>query len=395
MPEPTPFHPRTSALCRSLFWKEWAGYHAVRSFDTVIDPEYFAFRHAAGLIDVSPLFKYDVSGKDAADFLSYVMVRDIRKLQVGRVAYSCWCDDDGKAIDDGTITRLGDDLYRVTSAEPSFRWFDQQAEGFDVVISDRSRDIAALSLQGPRSREILKGAVGSGVEGLRFFRVMEGKIGKTPVHITRTGYTGDLGYEIWVEPKGALAVWDAIMEAGKIHGIRAAGLDAMDITRIEAGFILLGVDYKSSPHCDIEEQKSSAYEIGLGRLVNLDRPSFIGQRALREEKERGSEWAMVGLDISWEELEALYDAYGLPPHLPAQAWRENIPLYKEGRQIGRATSGTWSPTLKQNLALATVEAEFGALGTHLEIEVTVEWERRVVPATVVQTPFFNPQRKRS
>lgn len=394
MPEPTPFHPRTSKLCTSLLWKEWAGYHAVRSFDTVIDPEYFAFRHGAGLIDVTPLFKIEVRGPDAADFLSYVMVRDLRKLRVGRVAYSCWCDDFGKAIDDGTITRIDEDRYRVTSAEPSYHWFVRHRRGFEVEIADVSPDLAALSLQGPRSREVLRGVVGDSIDTLGFFRFGEFPFESGTAQVTRTGYTGDLGYELWISPDRALKLWDAVVESGRDHGLRPAGLDAMDITRVEAGFVLLGVDYLSAPHCVIESQKSSAYEIGLGWAVQLERPPFIGQRALREESERGSQWALVGLEISWERLEELYEEYELPPHLPARAWRDPVPVYKEGRQVGRATSGAWSPLLKKNLALATVEAPFEPVGSVVDIEVTVEYERRMVPAKVVSRPFFDPQRKR-
>lgn len=394
MPVPTPFHARTSALCTSLRWKEWAGYHAVCSYDTCHSREYFAFRHAAGLLDVSPLFKYDLTGKDAAEMLARMTVRDVTKLKPGRVTYGCWTDEFGKVLDDGTITRVDEGLYRMTSADPSLAWLQRQADGFEVEIRDRSRELGALALQGPNSREILSRACRDDVDGLRFFRHTKNEIGGVPVDVTRTGYTGDLGYEVWVEADRALEVWDGIMAAGRGFGIEPAGLDALDVTRIEAGFILLGVDYRSSRRCMLESQKSSPWEIGLGWTVNLDH-EFIGRDALVREKQEGSTWALVGFEIDWRELEELWDSYGLNAELPASAWRTPVPIYSESRQVGYATSGAWSPTLKRNLALATLRADWAATGTELAIEETVEFERRRVTARVVEKPFFDPERKRS
>jgi aminomethyltransferase len=395
MPVPTPFHPRTALLCTSYRWKDWAGFYSVCSYDTNHDREYFAFRHAAGLLDVSPLFKYEVSGPDAAAFLSFVMTRDVRKLRPGAVTYCCFCDGRGKVIDDGTVARLREELYRVTSASPSLRWLEDHARGYDVRIEDTSEATAALALQGPASREILVRVCGDGVAALRFFRIQETRLDGVVVQVSRTGYTGDLGYEIWMGAGDALPVWDALVGAGAPYGLEPAGLDALDVTRVEAGFILQGVDYVSATRSPIESRKSSPFEIGLGWTVDLDRDRFVGQRALREEKSRGSVWALVGLEISWEELERLYDEHGLPPHLPAAAWRTPVPVYEGNRQVGRATSGTWSPLLKKNLALATVEARCAAEGTRLRIEQTVEYARRTVSATVVRRPFFDPERKRS
>jgi len=396
MPVPTPFHPRTSALCTSYRWKDWAGFYAVCSYDTNHDREYFAFRHAAGLLDVSPLFKYRVEGSEAAEFLSFVMTRDIRKLKPGQVTYCCFCDAQGKVIDDGTVARLGESAYRVTSASPSLRWLQEHARGFAVDIQDESESIAALALQGPTSRDVLRAAAsGIDLDALRFFRIAPAGIGAARVEISRTGYTGDLGYEIWLDRDDALPVWDAILQAGEAHGLVPAGLDALDVTRVEAGFILQGVDYYSATRCPIEARKSSPYEIGLGWTVDLERDAFLGHEALRREKRAGSRWAMVGLQISWEEMEALYEVHGLPPHLPATAWRTPVPVYDGERQIGRATSGSWSPLLKQNLALACVESRFARPGTAVQIEHTAEYERRTVTATVVERPFFNPERKRA
>jgi aminomethyltransferase len=395
MPLPTPFHPRTAALCESLAWKEWAGYHAVRSYDVYFEREYYAFRHSAGLLDVTPLYKYDVRGRDAARFLSWLTVRDVGKLAPGRVTYLCWCDADGKVLDDGTITCWGPGEYRLTSADPSWAWLLQQAQGLAVEITDRSSDLAALALQGPRSRAILAAVAGKEIEALRFFRATHAKIAGVAVDVTRTGYTGDLGYEVWMSADDALPVWDALVAAGAPHGLLPAGLDALDVTRVEAGFILGGVDYTSARRALIESQKSTPSEIGLGWCVELEREPFLGQAALRREAGYGPRLAFVGLVLSWDDLHELYDSFGLPPALPSHAWRQSIPLYHGAVQVGYATSGAWSPTLKQKLALATVEAAFATEGTTLSMEWTVEHQRKTVHATVARRPFFDPPRKRA
>ena len=396
MPIPSPFHSRTSSLCTSLLWKDWAGHYAVRSYDTHLDREYFAIRHAAGLLDVTPLYKYEVHGPDAAALLAHVTVRDIRKLQNGRVTYLCWCDHDGKVVDDGTISRLEAEYFRVTAAEPAGAWLQRHARSFQVVIEDSTSRLGALALQGPRSREILNGLTEVDMNRLKFFRVVRTRVAGADAWVSRTGYTGDLGYEIWVERGDALRVWDAIVEAGRPHRLLPAGLDALDVTRVEAGFLMNGVDYFSANHCLIEARKSTPYELGLGWTVQLDREPFIGQAALRAEKARGRRWAFVGLVYEWDELEAQFAEFDLPPQLPYGAWRTAVPVYaRGGGQVGQATSGAWSPTLKKNLALASVRAEHGAPGTRLQIEMTVEYQRRKVTATVVKTPFFNPERKRA
>ena len=396
MPIGTPFHPRTSELCSSLFYKDWAGYYTVCSYDTCHEREYYALRNAAGLIDLSPLFKYEVYGKDAAAFLSRVMAKDVSKLEVGRCAYLCWCDDYGKVLDDGTVFRLDDTYFRISAAEPTFSWLMRQSRGFDVTIEDSSDRIGTLSLQGPTSRDILKVVSDADLDSLPYFSVTQAKLDGVDVLISRTGYTGDLGYEVWIEREQALKVYDAIMAGGRDYRIQPVGLDAMDVTRIEAGYIMNGVDYFSANSCVIESRKSTPYEIGLGWTVDLDRDPFIGQDALKAEKANGSVWATVGLVYDWPAFERLFAEFGLPPQLPGGAWRTPIPVYdKNGRQIGQGTSGAWSAILKDNLALATVKSDYAKPGTVLQIEVTVEYERRRVPAIVTKTPFFDPARKRA
>ena len=297
LPVPSPFHPRTAPLCTSYLWKEWAGYYAVRSFDTCHEPEYMAFRHAAGLLDVTALYKYEVRGADAAAYLSRIMVKDLSRLRIGRVTYLCWCDDDGKVLDDGTITHLGENHYRVTAAEPCYRWFCQLSRGYRVEIEDVSEKLGALALQGPNSAAILGEVTDGAIEGLRFFGHRRAKIARASVDITRTGYTGDLGYEIWMANEDALTVWDALAAIGPRYRLQPAGLDALDVARVEAGFIMNGVDYFSANHCLVDSRKSTPLELGLGWAIQLDRDPFVGQAALAAEAARGP-----GVGDSWSGL---------------------------------------------------------------------------------------------
>ena len=392
---PTPFHPRTLKLCESLRFKSWAGQFAVSSYDTNHDPEYFAFRNSVGVLDISPLYKYEIHGADSAAFLAYVSTRDITSLAVGRMTYACFCDPQGKVIDDGTIARLDDQRFRVTAASPTFGWFARTRRGFEIEVLDVSDAIAALAVQGPNSRRVLSELAGAVVEDLRFFGVAVAEIAGVAVEISRTGYTGDLGYEVWIPAEQALPVWDAILAAGHDFGVLPCGLDALDVTRIEAGFVLQDVDYFSSPRCLIESRKSSPFEIGLGWTVRLDRATFIGQAELQAEKARGSAWGLVGLELDWGSIEKLYAVHGLPPSLPTAACRDAVPVYAGGGQIGQVTSTTWSPIIKKYVALATVRTTHTETGTSLEVEHTVEYQRNRVAAVVVERPFFDPERKRS
>jgi aminomethyltransferase len=393
VPIGTAVHQQTLKLCESLNYREWSGYYAVSVYETHHEHEYNAIRNAAALIDVTPLFKYRVSGKDATKFVNRVITRDINKVAVGQVIYCCWCDEQGKVIDDGTISRLGENLYRWTAADPSMRWFHQNALGLAVSIEDISDKLASLALQGPTSGRLLKQAAEADIANLKYFRVTHGKIGGVEVDISRTGYTGDLGYEIWIPWNDAPKVWDALVETGKQFDLHAAGMVALDVARIEAGLILIEVDYFSSKKALIESQKYSPYEIGLGRLVDLKKEYFIGRAALEEENRRGPKRLLMGLDINWEDVERLYDAIGLAPQVPSTASRAAVPVYRGGLQVGKATSTTWSPTLKKMIALASLSRAQAAPGTELHMELTVEAVRHKVRATTRQLPFFNPPRK--
>ena len=391
----TPFHARTAALNGSLSWKEWAGYAATCSFDLHSEREYFAVRHTAGLLDVSPLYKLEVTGPDAGRMLARVFTRDISTIGVGRVVYGCLCDEQGQTLDDGTVARLAPEHYRVTSSEPWGRWFRMHARGYDCSIHDSTDELAALALQGPRARAVLKNIVEFDMDRMRFFRVRKTTLAGLPVWISRTGYTGDLGYEIWTENAHALGVWDALIDAGKPHGLQPIGLDALDVARIEAGFVLQGIDYVCARRCVTDDRKSTPEEIGLGWTVDLDREPFLGQAALLKEKADGPEWDLVGLQLDWAQLEALYARYSLPPHLAPVACRSTVPVYNAGNQIGQVTSSTWSPLVKAYLCLATVKRAYNTPGTRLQVEHTVEFgERQRVDATVVERPFFDPERKR-
>jgi aminomethyltransferase len=391
----TPFHPRTSALCASHAWRRWAGHIAASSYELLHDREYHAIRSSAALLDVSPLHKYMVTGPDAARLLDRVVTRDVAKMKVGQVGYTPWCDTAGKVIDDGTISRLGEHVFRMTSADPNLLWLTQNAIGLDVKIEDASESTAALALQGPGSRAILERASEKDLSGLKYFRLTQASVRGVPVTITRTGYTGDLGYEIWVDAKQALPLWDALIDVGTAYGITPTGLLALDMARIEAGLILIDVDYISTRKALIEGQKSSPYEINLGWTVNLEKDFFIGRDALAAEATRGPAWQFVGIEVEWDSLETLYADVGLPPRLPGMAWRTSVPVYVDGKQIGYATSGSWSPLLKKYIALAHVEARFAKPGTDVAMEVTVEHHRKRAKAKVAQLPFFNPERKRA
>ena len=393
MPIGTAVHDRTFALAGSLNYREWSGYYAVSAYETHHEHEYNAIRNASALIDVSPLFKYLVRGRDAVKLVDRVITRDAFKLAIGQVFYTPWCDEHGKVIDDGTVTRLDEDTFRWTAADPSLRWLSQNAIGLDVAIEDISEQVAALALQGPTSGKLLDAVADADVRSLKYFRMTRGAIAGVPVDISRTGYTGDLGYEIWMPWDRATAVWDALMSGGRSYDIHPAGMLALDVARVEAGLLLIEVDFNSSKKALIESQKYSPYEMGLGRLVQLDTRPFVGRTPLAEEHRRGAARQIVGLDISWPAIEALYDDIGLAPQVSAAASRVAVPVYKVGRQVGRATTTTWSPVLKKMIALATVAAPHTAPGTELECEVTVEAVRHRVPATVVKTPFFNPPRK--
>ena len=391
----TPFHARTAPLVRAPTWRRWAGHQVASSYDPHPEREYAAIRSSAALFDVSPLHKYLITGRDAGRLLDRVVTRDVMQCAVGQVLYTPWCDAAGKVIDDGTVSRLDEDAYRLTSAEPNVRWLQMNAVGLDVRVVDVSESTGALALQGPLARDILRQVSPADFAALRYFRLVQTTIADVPVTISRTGYTGDLGYEIWVDAKRALVVWDMLLEVGMKYGLVPAGIWALDIARIEAGLVMLDVDYFSAHHALIPDQQSSPYELGLGWTVSETKGPFNGQRALRAEKKRGPAWNFIGLEVEWSSFEKLHLERGLAPHVPNIAWRVSAPIYKNGKQVGYATSGAWSPLLKKYIALGHVAAEHGTPGTALQLEVTVEHRRNRADATARKLPFFDPPRKRA
>tara|TARA_X000001036_G_scaffold146019_1_gene138831 strand:+ start:16011 stop:17240 length:1230 start_codon:yes stop_codon:yes gene_type:complete len=391
----SPFFDRTSKLNESQEWRRWSGYLSATNYELTHDNEYFAIRTKAALLDISPLKKYLIEGKDALKLLDRLVTRNIKICKIGQVMYTPWCDENGKVIDDGTIQRLSEDKFRITSADPNLDWIIHIATGLDVKIKDDSETTAALALQGPNSRYILNSLLENSINDLRFFWMIDTNFNGIPVSISRTGYTGDLGYEIWMESDKALLIWDLLLDRGKSYGITPTGLHALDIARIEAGLILLDVDYISSRHAIIESRKSSPFELGLGWAVKMKKNDFIGKTALEKEMKRGPEWEFVGIEIEWSELENHYRNAGLAPGLPSTASRTSTPLYYNKQQVGYSTSATWSPILKRYIALAHIKSDYSQIGTELEFEIKVEHFKKTTKAQIVNTPFFNPERKRS
>ncbi len=373
MPIGTAFHERTFPLCQSLNYREWSGYYTVSVYEVHHEHEYNAIRNAAALIDITPLYKYLITGKDATKLVNRVITRDINKVKVGQVIYCCWCDEQGKVIDDGTVSRLEENVYRWTAADPSLRWFRQNGLNLNVQIEDISEKVAALALQG--------------------FRVTHGKIAGVPVDISRTGYTGDLGYEIWVPWNDAVKVWDALTEKGRQFDLHAAGMLALDVARVEAGLLLIEVDYTSSKKALIPTQKFSPYELGFAKMVHLEKENFIGKRALEQDAKNGVPRQLVGLEVDWTDVEALYERYGLTPAAPSQASRVAVPVYSGEQQVGKATTTSWSPILKKMIALASIETEHSKPGNQLQMEITIEAVRLKTNVKVTTLPFFNPPRK--
>jgi aminomethyltransferase len=392
----TAFHPRTETMNQKLAWGEWSGYHAAAVYADFHDIEYNAIREAAAVIDVSPLYKYVVSGPDAPRLMNRVLPRDAVRQRVNQVFYTPWVDEDGKMIDDGTVTRLTENSYRVTAALPCYRWFLMNATGLDVQVDDITETTAGLALQGQKSRAVLEAATGQDWSDVPYFGRRATSIGGVPVDVTRTGYTGDLGYELWVSTDDALAMWDRLFQVGPDYGLRPAGINALDVSRLEAGLILIDAEYTSALHARTADHFYSPAELGLSRLIDFDKGDFVGRRALLAEREGGGPpRRLVGLDLEWAGIEAMFARHGLAPEVSAMVHRPAVPIYREGRQVGRATSIGWGPTIKRMVGFGSVDRRQEAIGTRLSVEWSVEGERGKVAATVVPMPFLDLPRKRA
>src|SRR5512143_4211690 len=312
----TAFHPRTAPLNRKMQWREWSGYFASSVYADAHDIEYNAIREAAALIDVSPLYKYRVSGPDALRLVDRVITRDATKLAVGQVFYTPWCDEHGMVIDDGTVHRVAEDQFFWTAADPQYRWLTLNGRGLHVEIEDVTESLAAVALQGPFARAVLEAATEESFGDLRYFRRRRAALieARIEVGVSRTGYTGDLGYELWIPAEHAAAAWDALAAAGRAYGIRPAGMLALDVVRLEAGLVLLEVDYTSARHALNPEQNYSPYELAMGKLVDLGKDDFVGRLALRREQARGGPARrLVGVQLEWNDIERSFSERGLPP----------------------------------------------------------------------------------
>jgi aminomethyltransferase len=395
MAEGTAFHARTAALNKQGNWRLWSGYLAAGVYDDFVSPEYNAIRNKAALIDVSPLYKHRVTGPGATELIQRVFTRDIHKCDVLQAVYTPWCDSAGKVMQEGTVFRFSENGYQVNAAEPLMRWLQLNGAGLDVEISDCSAEVAALALQGPLSRAVLQACFEGEVAELPFFRITEGAIAGVEVAVSRTGYTGDLGYEIWLPAQHAVTVWDALMQHGAPWGITPCGILAMDIARVEAGFVLLAVDYIGAEHALIPEHPVSPYELAMGWAVKLDKGPFVGRAALAAERAAGSPRRVVGIEIDWEPLEQVYADADLMPDLPQTACREPVPVYGDGHHVGRVTTRCWSTLLKKYIGIATVDARYADSGSKVEMEVTVNFRRKRVAARVTDLAHFRPERLRA
>ena len=392
----TPLHPRTEPLCHSYDWTQWSGYLSVSSYNDFVQPEYASIRNSAALIDLSPLYKYAVNGADAAALMDRIVTHDAAGMSAGQVIYTPWCDPNGMVRQEGTVFCYEEDRFELYAAEPALEWILRNAVGYQVEVTDRSAQVAMLSLQGPYSRHVLDAATEGAIGALAFFRCTQACIGGVDVAVSRTGFTGDLGYEIWIPAAEAVSVWDRLMEVGAPWQITPCGLVAMDIARLEAGLILISVDYVSSELAHTDDDLVTPYELGLGWAVKLDRGDFVGRKALRVANETGPRRRDVGLEIEWQPLEEAYMAADLMPDLPMTVCREPVPVYSgEGLQVGRASSKVWSKLLKKHIALATIDEDCAQIGSRVEMEVTVQYRRCRVAATVADKGFYRPARMRA
>jgi len=376
----TPFHPRIAEIDKLNQWHNWKGYSSADAFYEP-DLEYFAIRNSTAVFDLTPMTKYRISGPDSLEYINRLVTRDMQKIKPGRVAYAVWCNDQGQVIDDGTIFHLQEGEYRLCSQERHFAWLTAAAIGFDVTIKEETADIAALAVQGPTSFSVLKKLGLDGLENLKPFGLMSFEFEGGDLMVSRTGYTGDLGYELWLAADQAVALWDALFEAGKHHGITAIGTHALELARIEAGYLAAYEDFLPADTTVRSGRSRSPFELGLDWLVDFKKPNFNGRRALAEEKRRGSTWRLVKLDIEGNK----------PAH------HSYIYARQSKKEIGFVTSAAWSPVCKKNIALGSVRTPYGKTGDTVRVEVfyqrEMHWSRVMADATVMDKPFWFPARR--
>ena len=376
---PTPFHSRTAAACRTNDWTRWAGYTTVNVY-TEVELEYAAIRNRTSVFDLSPMVKYRIAGPDAPSYVNHLVTRNIDKLAPGRVAYVVWCNDDGKVLDDGTLFRFGENEFRLCAQDRHLPWLLDVAIGYNVEIEDVSADVAALALQGPTSCAVLKRFGLRGIEMLEPFCIAEFPYRERTLTVSRTGFTGDLGYELWIDPARAEHLWDDLFKADPNHGITPVGSQALDLVRIEAGFIAPHIDFMPAEHAVRHTRGRSPFELGLGWQVDFDKGHFNGRRALLKEKRVGSRYQLIGLDVDGNK--------------PA---RDSLIYYAKRRQVGHIMSAMWSPTCKRNIAIAILEAGRSSMWKNLWVDIYVKkelkWERIMARGQVVDRRFYKPARR--
>lgn len=395
----TPFHSRTSTLNEGQRWEDWEGFLAATMYG--LDPlvEYNAVRLGCGLFDVSPLHKYEVRGPDAQALLQRMVVRNLAPSRPGRGFYTVWCDDDGKVVDDGAVFHVAENHLRLTSTLPSLEWLIDNSSGFDATIEDVSEELVGIALQGPTSRELLQKLTSVDLSALKFWHCTDAIVSGSPSLISRSGYTGDLGFEIFVRPEDAERVWDSAMDLASDYQMRPCGLVALDMTRIEAGLPTIDAEFISAKQTLFEVQTISPLELGVGWMCKLDGDFFVGRDALIKEKANGtSRWNTVGIELDVTYIEKYFREFAMPLHLPERSWSGPVPVYADEAQnilIGRGTSGMWSPLLKKYIVIARIPPRYARLGSRFFIEEVIEAKAFSIPVTVVKMPFFDPPRKRA
>ncbi len=395
----TPFHSRTSSLNQGQRWEDWEGFLAATMYG--LDPlvEYNAIRLGCGLFDVSPLHKYEVRGSDAKAFLQRMVVRNLAPSRPGRGFYTVWCDDNGKVVDDGGVFHVGENHLRLTSTLPSLEWLIDSSSGYDVTIEDVSEELVGIAIQGPTSRELLQKLTSVDLSALKFWHCTDADVTGSPALISRSGYTGDLGFEIFVRPDEAEKIWDSAMDLAPDYQMRPCGLIALDMARIEAGLPQLDAEFISAKRTLFEVQTISPLELGVGWMCKLDGDFFVGRDALIKEKANGtSRWNTVGIELDVTYIEKYFREFLMPLHLPERSWSGPVPIYSDEAQddlIGRGTSGMWSPLLKKYIVIARVPPRYAKFGSRFFIEEMIEAKAFSIPARVVEMPFFDPPRKKA
>ena len=403
MPRTTPFHPRLQALNRTGLWKHWSGYVVAPRFQDSTTLEYYAVRNAVSVFDTTPLFKYHVSGSHARALLERVLLRDIRACAPGRAQYTVWCDEDGYVLQDGVVLHVAENEYWITSAEPTLHYFRSEARerGLDdVQIEDVTDEFGILALQGPHAHDVLRRLTPDATP-LRYFGCASTRIDDRPVVVSRTGYTGDLGYELWIRAPDALDVWDALWEAGRDFNLTPIGNTTLKMSRVEAGLLLMGADFHSSRFAWVEAQKETPLELGWGwmlRRLEQDERDFVGRAAIEAEIENGtSRWTTVGLGVDWYDYDRVYGAAGIVPPLHEVYSESTMSIYRRGTKewdyAGYATSFHTSSLLKRPIAIAKLPHELATPGSEVDLEVQVIRQPKNVLARVERMPFFNPDRK--